>query len=671
MTPTSVKSRRSITIAAIIAAVAPGASGATGALPPAAALALDPAAGDMVRTAQPPDAEPPDTLSPDSAPQPVDAAPEDGPVYRISGFAPRYVREHAGLPSLDAIMSIEVTLGQATTGYIAPRPEAPVIALTLEAIAARPVEPYHASAVQTVLESIRDELVEAGLMGVFVAPDPRDLGETGQDVRLQGATELRLIMTTGIVAELRTLASGERIDARERINHPLHERIRARSPVRPYDEAADEVDRSLLLKGVLDDYIYLLSRHPGRRIDVAVAAALEPGAVALDYLVTENRPLVLYFQISNTGTKQTDYVRERFGLMHTQVTNSDDILSLDYITAGFDDDANAFRGSYEARVGENDRLRWQVFGDWSEFTADQVGFFEGDFVGEEWDVGAQIFANIHQERELFIDLIAGVRYLDVTVDNQGFAITGEEDFILPFIGVRLDRTQEWFSTQAQAIIEVNVKSTNDEDMEALGRTDPDDDWVVLRAGLSHSFFLEPALDRASWEDASTPDSSTLAHEIAIDLAGQYAFGDRLIPQAEGVAGGLYTVRGHPESAVAGDDVFVGRFEYRYHLPRDLTLEAEPRELFGEPFRLSPQFVYGRPDWDLVFKCFYDIGVVSLNDRESFESNETLMGAGVGLDFIFRRNLGVRLDWGFALRDVDSADVNAGSNRLHVVGTLTF
>jgi hypothetical protein len=42
-----------------------------------------------------------------------------------------------------------------------------------------------------------------------------------------------------------------------------------------------------------------------------------------------------------------------------------------------------------------------------------------------------------------------------------------------------------------------------------------------------------------------------------------------------------------------------------------------------------------------------------------------------VELLYKRNLNVRLDWGFALEDVDSSGVNAGSNRLHLVCTLLF
>ncbi|MCH8344311.1 MAG: ShlB/FhaC/HecB family hemolysin secretion/activation protein [Planctomycetes bacterium] len=602
-------------------------------------------------------------------PAPIEA---DGPSYPVSALVLQYLRENPQHPALEEVMQIEVALVQTAQGFVAPRAEVPSVRLRLAEIADRPVEPYYASAIQRILEEIRDFFSQREILGVYVAPDPFQINEAGDDLREDGHTALRVMITTGIVTELRTLASGKRIAAQERINNPLHDRIRERSPIQPSAEG-DEAPGDLLRKDALDRYLFHLSRHPGRRVDASISAGLDPGGVALDYLITENRPLVLYAQVSNTGTRSTERWIERFGLFHTQLTNNDDILELSYTTAGFSD-TNAVVGSYEAPLFDNDRLRWRAYGLWSEFTATDVGFFDDDFTGEAWELGGELIANIYQKRELFVDLVAGARFLNVRVDNKAAGIKGEEDFFLPHVGARIDRTSEWFSTQGSLLLEWNIGEVTDIDLaqlNALGRVLPDEDWAVLRWGLTHSVYLEPLFDREAWEDPTTPKSSTLAHELALSFKGQYAFERRLIPHAEQVVGGLYTVRGYPESVVAGDTAIIGSIEYRYHFPRAFEIQPEPRELFGEPFRAAPQYVYGRPDWDLILKGFFDVGRTIVSDRFAFESDETLMGAGVGVELLFKRNVSLRLDWGFVLEELEAQGINSGSNRLHVVATLLF
>jgi hemolysin activation/secretion protein len=219
---------------------------------------------------------------------------------------------------------------------------------------------------------------------------------------------------------------------------------------------------------------------------------------------------------------------------------------------------------------------------------------------------------------------------------------------------------EWWLSDADSL-----------ELSALGRTDPDTDPMVLRGGVVQSIYLEPLLNRKKWEDLSTPKDSTLAHELLFGLRGQYAFGDRLIPQAEMVVGGLYTVRGYPEAIVAGDDAVIGSIEYRLHVPRIFDLEHEPPQFFGRTFRRAPQYVFGPVDWDLIPKVFFDVGKVYVNDPQPFESDYSLMSVGIGIDIIYRRNLNVRIDWGFVLDDIPALNVNDGSNRLHFVATILF
>ena len=134
---------------------------------------------------------------------------------------------------------------------------------------------------------------------------------------------------------------------------------------------------------------------------------------------------------------------------------------------------------------------------------------------------------------------------------------------------------------------------------------------------------------------------------------------------------MYSVRGYPQSVAAGDSSILAKAEYRYHIPRAFAVNPQPVELFGGQFRAAPQHVYGRTDWDLILCAFFDYGLLMQSDPLFYESNETLMGAGVGLEFLFRSNFRFRLDWGFPLKDLPAAGVEVGDERLYVSGTFTF
>ncbi len=634
-------------------------------------------------------------------PPPAQAQPGpsvDVPKYPVSRVVIIYAREHADHPAPEEILQAEVTLGIDDAGFVKAREDLPAVTMRIADFDDEPMRRYSLLALTSVVQAVFEEYRRRGLIGVIVdasgdiyLPMRRnpETGEyelntddpnAGRDLRAQrlggAATELHLVVHTATVTQVRTQASGNRIRDEERLNNRRHAFIRENSPVQPAEGGAGD----LLRKDRVDEFMYRLNRHPGRRVDAAISAGTNPGELTLDYLVNESKPWALYFQVSNTGTDETDEWRQRFGFTHNQLTGHDDILTVDYITAAFDE-TNAVLASYEARVGSAERLRWRVYGNWNEFTASDVGFSGEQFEGDGWTGGGELIWNFFQKRELFLDAVAGLRWQNVAVDNIGLGTSGESDFLLPSLGVRLERQTDLSTTLGSVTLEGNLADaagTDEAELPDLGRLSVDAEWIALRFDFYHSVFLEPLLNRRRWEDIST--KPTLAHELAAYVRGQYAFDYRLVPNFEQVVGGLYTVRGYPESTAAGDTVVVGTLEYRLHLPWALRQEAEPRQFFGRQFRMFPQQPYGRADWDFVIRGFLDAGWAINSERLSTEDNEFLLGTGLGLELVYRRNVSVRLDWGIALHDTEagqvvsgqfSPDWTSGRSRVHVSATLLY
>ena len=77
------------------------------------------------------------------------------------------------------------------------------------------------------------------------------------------------------------------------------------------------------------------------------------------------------------------------------------------------------------------------------------------------------------------------------------------------------------------------------------------------------------LARRGWGDPALAVALDARARAALSTRGQIRFDDRLVPQFQQVAGGMFTVRGYEQSIVAGDSVVIGSAEYRFHLPRML------------------------------------------------------------------------------------------------------
>jgi hemolysin activation/secretion protein len=599
--------------------------------------------------------------------------------------------EHPGLPTVAELMELPVALVRDGSLLTVPAVCEAVTPILIKDIGSGGIELMTREAIREVLDRIEAEFDRRQLLGKLVIVNPQDIllqppdGFDGLTDFRGERTELTVIVLNGVIRRVRTVASGERFGLDARLNNPSHVRILKNSPRGPVEEAErteDNMQRDLLRRDLLDDYVLRLNRFPGRRVDVALAPGDAPGEVTLDYLVSENKQWLAYSQFSNTGTESTEDWRQRFGAQISQLSNRDDILSVEYITSGFSS-SHALLGAYEAPLPGTDRLRGRVFADYSKFTASDVGLANEKFTGEGYTVGGELIWNVYQDREFFVDLFGGARWNQTEVYNEAVDLQGREQFLVPKLGVRAEAITDTWTFNAESSIEwsmADISAGKLPGIESLGRLAPDEDWSVVRYGASGSFFLEPLLLGSKWKDASTWQTSTLAHEIALSVRGQWSMDNRLIPNEQQVVGGLYSVRGYPESVVAGDNVVMATAEYRWHIPRSFRPLSvpdasgntrEPWDMFGRQFRQAPPSVYGRPDWDLVFKAFTDIGRSQNTERQAFEKDEDLWGAGLGFDFLYYRNLSVRVDWAVALDEVDNQNVKSGSNRFHMVFTLLF
>ncbi len=599
------------------------------------------------------------------------------PSYLVATFIIEFASEHPQNPPVEDLLATEVVLGRTDEGYVAPSEGVEKVVVRIGDVPLEPARKWTSRALFAVAKALRDEMNSYGIVGVWVSPSPEEFApaadpqdaEWGKDLRREGQTSLKLTVGVGIVTELRTLSFGERVPEAQRINSPLHARILENSPVKVYTQD-DAVRRDVLRKDLLDQYVFRLNRFPGRRVDLAVSAATERGGVALDYLINEAKPWTVYAQISNTGTEETNEWRERFGYVNNQLTNNDDILTIDYITAGFD--ANALIVSYDFPVVW-DWLRFKPFANINDYTASDVGQAGEDFTGNGWAAGGDFTANVFQLDDLFVDLYGGGRWQHVEVNNEAVEVRGEDDFFIIDGGARLERSTDIASTTAALGFEANLagvaQTDSSQDLAKLGRQDPDRSWVVGIFEASHAFYLEPFFMGDSWQLGKPGADTTLAHEIVLSARGQFT-DSRLVPNFEQVVGGLYTVRGYPESIVAGDTVIIGSAEYRFHLPQALGLEPNPGQLYGETFRWKPQTPYGRADWDLILKGFVDVARALNSDRLSYEHDETLIGAGVGLELLVKRNFSLRAEFGVTLDAIED-EVDVGDSEFHFSATILY
>ena len=616
-------------------------------------------------------------LLPSSQNVPVVAASSETK-YPVTGIRLEYmgsIKGDAKAPPVASLLELEVPLVMDGDVLRAPRPGEAATKYRLSDFGPDEVRLDY-SAVDAIAWTIAAPLMngDPGYLCVSVFPDYKDIGlraphddnRWDREAETYKYKELHFIAFVPEIVDVRLIA-GQADDpklAERRINpekNAVHDYIRSHSPIQ---------SGASLRKGPLDNFVERINRHPGRRVDLAVSAASEdPTQATLDYIVTERNPWLFYAQTSNTGTAATGEWRERFGILNNQVSGRDDILQIDYSTAGFKN-SHAVLGSYSVRLGE--QLRGQVNASWNTFEAPDLGVNNTNFEGDGWSAGGELAWNFLQRGPFFVDAIAGARYESSSITNATAGAEGSGDFLIPYVGVRAERVTQ-ASTFFASISSEYSAHEDVENRDQLGRLSTDENSVAVRYEATTTAYLEPLISPDAWAGKTETGTRTLAHEVAFSLRGQWS-PDRNVPTHETVIGGLSSVRGYPESFSAGDSSVIASAEYRFHLPRALPISEDRRQTFmGAPFRWRAWEPYGIADWDLIFRAFVDAGKTFNNDPLPTEVDRTLIGAGVGAELQFRSNFSVRVDLGIPLKSESNGDENieSGEPRLHVIGTVSF
>lgn len=579
--------------------------------------------------------------------------------YPVSGFELTYGHATPALPDLASVSSLSVPLGgegllfdRADPARGAPR------AVSLNAVPAG--ARFTEAGLQAVMQAIVAWFNARDIFGVFVVPQSEQIDPaTKADYRPADQTRLTLVVWVGEVGKLRVVGKGSTL------RPSLRDRILQESPLQA--RTADRAG-SLLLRPALEEYLWRLNDQPGRRVEASLTSTQETGQVALDYLVNQSRPWTLLAQVSNTGTPATGRLRSRASFASNQATSHDDVLSLDYFTTTFNGSQAVF-ASYERPLIFPNWLKVRTFGSWGNFNAQPLGIAFEAFSGSNWSGGLEVASVLARPFGITTEVTAGTRWQHFSVISRTFHSTGDANLFLPYVGAGFRRVSETLQFSSNVQFEANVPEiagTHRRALEDLGRLDVDAFWWTFRGNIACSVFLDALGGRSP---------SRRLHEVHVSLRGQYtptAF--RTLPQELEVVGGYFSIRGYPESVSAGDSAYAGTLEYRFHLPRALRPNPEPKRLFGQSFRFRPRRAGDDADWDLILRAFGDAGQTFNNRIRLEERNQTLVSAGVGLELIAGRHFNVRVDTAYAFRSVDTElEILAekGSVRTHFIATVAW
>ena len=668
----AVPAKKEVTKTAEVAPTAEVAAPAQDAIAPAPE-AVPPAPSIMEAPAPTPEAVAPVPVEAPSAPAPIEApiapapetvapAPSGAPGVAIDRFEFSYGLEHPALPPLDELKGL--TVQSTRDGHVFRAPAASGAEnLTLNAIPAG--SRFDADILRGIAQDVVRWYNRRGLFGVWVAYSDLETSATGLvDNRPADNHAARLTIWASQISEVRTLARGQRIKQQFSINNPKHRGIISHSPLHPGE--TPEQSGSLFNQDALDEYLYGLSLHPGRRVEASIASAGQPGKVVLDYLVTESKSWQIFSQANNYGTESTGQYRLRLGFQHNQLTNHDDIFNIDAISTP---DAKTYGTflSYRIPILRPARLLLRVFGSYGDFIASDASIENLRFAGNNWLGGLELTNHLTLWRNWQLVSVLGAQYNHYGINSRISNIplvSGQSDFLVPYLGATLTRNAGWWAVTANLRFDHTLSGIANEDpttgIPALGRLFADADWTSARWNLSGTVYLDSLFRRDAKFQA-------LAHEATLRVKGRVLLrGERLIPHEQEPMGGALSIRGYPESVISADEFYATTFEYAWHIPRMLK-PGEPGKFFRWPFKWRPVQAGQNSDWDLSVRAFFDYGhravtpippdpripvdpnnpvITPLVDR-----NLNMAGFGGGITLLVKQNFSLRADYGVALNEL--------------------
>ncbi len=379
--------------------------------------------------------------------------------------------------------------------------------------------------------------------------------------------------------------------------------------------------------------VYTMNLHPDREVKAVILPGKELGTSDLLLDVKDNFPLHIGGEINNFGTELTGEERYSVSLRHNNLFGYDDIF---VSRMQFGEEVFAVGLQYALPVGPWDTQVGAAFN----YTDVSIG---GDF--SILDIAGEAFRYSIFFNQPFLD----TQHIDLTWTGSfeskdiNNTILGQpsstDDLRMLHTGINIDE----IDSHGRMFI-VNDLTFG---LDALGAS-TDNDPRVSRQGAGGSFFkYNGSLNRIH----PVVDSTTLYLRGTAQLSG-----DKLVSAEQYDIGGIYSVRGYPQSDYLGDYGYGGSAELRvpmYFIPR----EAETP--WGD-----------KPLWNSInFVGFFDAAHATLRNPavgERAEKNSVGVGAGIRVDL--PRNFTARVEWAVPVGD-DPTDRSNSHVYFSIAGDL--
>ena len=463
-------------------------------------------------------------------------------------------------------------------------------------------------------------LKSKGFAGMVAFPDPNDIDPvSGEDLRLSGDTTLTIKIWVSRLESVAVQSAGVSERQKNRIMKAVDKFVEKEQA------EGKPITQNLLAR--LKDY----GTHSSRSSRVLLSATeSEPGMVQAVMKVKEreDRPNFL-FSASNAGSESTGEWLFSGSYMNDQLTGIDDALTLSYISSNTGE-RQGVNANYYIPLLAPEVVSLGVGVGYSTYDASTFAHTLIDFEGD------SVFADLSillkplswRNESAMVSLESGLNFENVSAFNS---ISGSARFttLTPRLVLSVDSKGENRLGKTSLTLKGNLSSIDEADQLAMGGDNTTDtysrfifqhleNWKIGRIFAAGREGQAPYLDR---------------HLMSLRLEASWALSSRRhLPQHQFITGGSSSVRGYPESLVAGDSGYLFSLEYRipYLL---ISGDSDDQQLA----------------WSLV--PFLDIGATKVNDARFYESSYTLFGMGLGLEFQLPYGAYARIDFAKPLKEL--------------------
>lgn len=480
-----------------------------------------------------------------------------------------------------------------------------------------------------------------GYEGVVVFPSPNDIDPvSGADLRTGGDDNLTFVIW---VSKLKTIS----VDAAK-----IKKSKKVVSRINELSESylQEKSSKSNFLKQEDIRYLRRWGASPSRNAQVSLSPGKKAGDVNATIKLEPLKSNKVAIQTANSGSSATgEWIFDLSAVNH-QLTGADDQLGV-MLSSSQTFERQSLVAFYKRPIIYPNLLEFGASIGHSKYDASAFALTQFDFQGETSAADLQLsWKPLTTEKDAWsIGFDSGLRLENVKASNSLISDFADTYVLSPNLIFRINTRATYLKTQSSISLVGNILAIDQSDQGALGGVNTNEKYVRLNFSYLESLHL------GKWLVDTFPNSfgkGWAGQEIVTKVQFSLGLsGDRHLPMHQFVLGGTGSVRGYPESPVAGDDGFLISTEYRIPLYRSSSFKAI----------LSP---------------FIDWGQSYVNQPYFYESNHNLLGTGIGLEFQLPLGLYARIDFAKPLHELSTVNgvidgTNAGDYRIHTLIRADF